>query len=177
MSSLSVSEMDLICSSSSNFSLSRAIQSGSKPHSAPHKTRLSPNPNAKALMHARSLYVASINLNIELENNTELNQTYQNITVWYCTKKLRSYPHPPHPPVPTNPAQPTTYSSCIPWDATLNPGSICLSAIWYAENGLLLPRLLMLLNAANVLLGIFVLTYACLEAKAHHLIVEVDHEV
>ena len=29
-------------------------------------------------MHARSLYVASMNLNIELENNTELNQTYQN---------------------------------------------------------------------------------------------------
>jgi hypothetical protein len=29
----------------------------------------------------------------------------------------------------------------------------------------------------NVLLGIFVLTYAYLVAKAHHLTVEVDHEV
>jgi hypothetical protein len=35
----------------------------------------------------------------------------------------------------------------------------------------------MLLNAVNVLLEIFVLTYAYLVAKTHHLTVEVDHEV
>jgi hypothetical protein len=35
----------------------------------------------------------------------------------------------------------------------------------------------MLLNAVNILLGIFVLTYAYLVAKAHHLTMEVDHEV
>ena len=58
-------------------------------------------------MHARSLYVASMNINIEFENNTELNQTYQNITVWYCTKKLRCHPQPPQSqPTPLN-QQPT----------------------------------------------------------------------
>jgi hypothetical protein len=38
-------------------------------------------------------------------------------------------------------------------------------------------RLPILLKAVNLLLGIFALTYAYLVAKAHHLIVEVDHEV
>lgn len=55
-------------------------------------------------------------------------------------------------------------SSCTPW-----PGNICLSTIWYTENGLALLRLsrLLMLSAVNFLLGIPVLAYTCLVAKAH----------